>query len=202
MDIGWNEDMPAFVLFSILTINGDLITIVLEKIIDMKIFTKILLLTLFLSAVTIAQFKDQSEVSSSVSQSLIKSEDSGLLFGWFNLSRLTMHQSYSMSYTTNGTQGYSLGVYTNNLMYQLFDPLALHVGVSLVASPFNNVGGSFSKDVSGLYLSNVDLTYHPTPSMYLQLSYRQLPAMYWLNNFDSAIGYWPNLGIVGEEESH
>ena len=168
----------------------------------MKIFTKILLLTLFLSAVTIAQFKDQSEVSSSVSQSLIKSEDSGLLFGWFNLSRLTMHQSYSMSYTTNGTQGYSLGVYTNNLMYQLFDPLALHVGVSLVASPFNNVGGSFSKDVSGLYLSNVDLTYHPTPSMYLQLSYRQLPAMYWLNNFDSAIGYWPNLGIVGEEESH
>ncbi len=170
MDIGWNEGMPAFVLFSILTINGDLSTIVLEKIIDMKIFTKILLLTLFLSAVTIAQFKDQSEVSSSVSQSLIKSEDSGLLFGWFNLSRLTMHQSYSMSYTTNGTQGYSLGVYTNNLMYQLFDPLALHVGVSLVASPFNNVGGSFSKDVSGLYLSNVDLTY-PSHAEYVSSTF-------------------------------
>ncbi|HVN48586.1 MAG TPA: hypothetical protein VMU30_07145 [Bacteroidota bacterium] len=168
----------------------------------MKTVTKILLLTVLLGAVMVAQFKDQQGGSSSVSQSLIKQEDSGLLFGWFNLSKLTMHQSYSMSYTTNGSQGYSLGVYTNNLAYQLSDPLVLHLGVNLVASPFNTMGGNFSKDVSGLYLSNVDLTYHPTPSTYLQLSYRQLPAMYWLNNFDSGIGYWPNLGIVGEEESH
>jgi hypothetical protein len=138
-----------------------------------------MLLTLMLSAAMVAQFKSEPEGSLSVSQSLIKPEDSGLLFGWFNLNRLTMHQSYSMSYTTNGTQGYSLGVYT-----------------------FNNIGGNFSKDVSGIYLSNVDLTYRPSPSMYLQFSYRQLPAMYWLNNFDSPIGYWPNLGITGEEESH
>jgi hypothetical protein len=168
----------------------------------MKRFSYIILLILLFSVAMVAQFKSQPEVSSSVSQSLIKPEDSGLLFGWFNLNRLTMHQSYSMSYTTNGTQGYSLGVYTNNLMYQLSDPLALHVGVSLVHSPFNNIGGNFSKDVSGIYLSNVDLTYRPSPSMYLQLSYRQLPAMYWLNNFDSPLGYWPNLGITGEEESH
>jgi hypothetical protein len=166
----------------------------------MKILMKTTAVVLVFSAITIGQFRSQPEARSSAGESLVRSDD-GLLFGWIDPSRLTMHNSYSLSYTTSGGRGYSLGELTSNIAYQISNPLSVQFDVSLVHSPFNNLGGSFAKDISGIYLSRAELNYRPSKNMLLQIQYRQLPAMYWLNNYDR-FGFMPLYDRIDEEESH
>jgi hypothetical protein len=55
--------------------------------------------------------------------------------------------------------------------------------VNLVHSPYNNISSSFSKDVSGLYLSRAALTYRPSENMSLQILYRNVSAADLANPF-------------------
>jgi len=64
-----------------------------------------------------------------------------------------MHNSYTLSYTTSGSKGYSLGELTSNIAYQISDPLSVQFDVSLLHSPFNNLGGNFANNISGIYLT-------------------------------------------------
>jgi hypothetical protein len=123
-----------------------------------------------------AQFKTKMNEEPSVSQSLVRSDDSGLLFGWFDPSKLKMAQSFSMSYQTFGQNGFALGVYTNSLSYQVSEPLSLQMDVSLMHSPYNSIGGDFGKSLSGIYLSRAELNYRPSDNMLFQVQFRQMPA--------------------------
>ena len=153
------------------------------------------------STILLCQFKSRPEYLPSVTESLIRQDDGGLLFGWFDPSRLVMHNSYTLSYTTSGGKGYSLGTLTSSLEYQISNPLSVQFDVSLMHSPFNNIGGRFANDVSGIYLSRAELNYRPSKNMLFQIQYRQLPAMYWLNNFDR-FGFIAGSDRIEEEESH
>lgn len=166
----------------------------------MNILMKTTAVLLVVSAIAVGQFRSQPEARSSAGESLLRQDD-GLLFGWIDPSRLTVHNSYSLSYTTSGGRGYSLGELTSNIAYQISNPLSVQFDVSLVHSPFNNLGGSFAKDISGIYLSRAELNYRPSKNMLLQIQYRQLPAMYWLNNYDR-FGFMPMYDRIDEEESH
>lgn len=166
----------------------------------MKILVKTLIVLLALSAIAVSQFRSQPEARSSVGESLLRQDDGGLLFGWFDPSRLSVRNSYSLSYSTSGGKGYSLGELTSNIAYQISNPLSVQFDVSLVHSPFNNIGGSFAKDISGIYLSRAELNYRPSKNMFFQIQFRQLPAMYWLNNYDR-FGYMPMYDRIDEEES-
>ncbi|HLF20562.1 MAG TPA: hypothetical protein VI704_07215 [Bacteroidota bacterium] len=128
------------------------------------------------------QLKSRADQKPSVSESIIRYDNSGLLFGWFDPSRLTMRHSYSLSYSSFAGQNLSLGVYTNSLFYEFSDPLSVQFDVSLMHSPFNSFGPEFSKSFSGLYLSRAQLNYRPTENMWLQVQFRQVPALYWLGN--------------------
>jgi hypothetical protein len=114
---------------------------------------------------------------------------------------LTIHNSYSLSYTTSGGKGYSLGDLTSNIAYQISNPLSVQFDVSLLHSPFNNIGGNFANNISGIYLTRAELNYRPSNNMLLQIQYRQLPTMYWLNNYDR-FGYMPMYDRIDEEEIH
>jgi len=166
----------------------------------MKIFIKTVFALIVISFMAIGQFRSQPEARSSVTESMIRQDDGGLLFGWFDPSRFTMHNSYSLSYMTSGGKGLSLGTLTSSLAYQISNPLSVQFDVSLMHSPYNNLGGNFSKEISGVYLSRAELNYRPSKNTLLQIQYRQLPAMYWLNNdrFDFMSGF----DRIGEEESH
>jgi hypothetical protein len=138
-----------------------------------------------------AQFKSKPESTPAVTESMLRPDDSGLLFGWFDPSRLTFHNSYSLSYTTSGGKGFSLGTLTSSLGYQISDPLSLHFDVSLMHSPYSNLGGNFAKNVSGVYLTRAELDYRPSKNTLLQIQFRQLPTLYWLNDFDRyGFGSW------------
>jgi hypothetical protein len=150
----------------------------------------------------IGQFKSQPEVTSSTTESLIRPDGGGLMFGWFDPSRLTVHNSYSLSYTTSGSRAYSLGALTSSLGYQISNPLSVAFDVSLLHSPYSNLGGDFAKSISGVYLSRAELDYRPSKNTLLQIQFRQLPAMYWYNSIDR-LGFMPSYsGSLEEEETH
>jgi hypothetical protein len=167
----------------------------------MNILKKTSVLLLILSAIAVGQFRSQPEARSSAGESLLRPDDGGLLFGWFDPSRLTMHNSYSLSYTTSGGKGFSVGALTSNIGYQFSNSLSAQFDVSLMHSPFNNLGGNFANNISGIYLTNAELNYQPSKNMLLQIQYRQLPAMYWLGNYDR-LGYMPMYSRIEEEEGH
>jgi hypothetical protein len=167
----------------------------------MKILIKTTFLLLLLSTIAGAQFKSQPEARSSAGESLIRPDDGGLLFGWFDPSRLTIHNSYSLSYTTSGGKGYSLGALTSNIGYQFSNSLSAQFDVSLLHSPFNNLGGNFANDISGVYLTRAALNYRPSKDLFFQIQYQQLPAMYWMNNYDR-YGFMPRYDRIDEEDSH
>ena len=167
----------------------------------MNTLIKTTLVLLVFSSIAVCQFRSQPEARSSAGESLLRQDDNGLLFGWFDPSRLTFHNSYSLSYTTSGGKGYSLGELTSNIAYQISNPLSVQFDVSLMHSPFNNLGGNFANNISGIYLTRAELNYQPSKNMFFQIQYRQLPAMYWLNNYDR-FGFMPSYDRIEEEESH
>ena len=167
----------------------------------MKILGKTVFILLLFTTLAVTQFKSQPEARSSAGEALIRPDDGSLLFGWFDPSRLTIHNSYSISYTTSGGKGYSLGALTSNIGYQLSNSLSAQFDVSLLHSPFNNLGGNFANDISGIYLTRAELNYRPSKNLLFQIQYQQLPAMYWLNNYDR-FGFMPRYDRIEEEDSH
>jgi hypothetical protein len=99
---------------------------------------------------------------------------------------------------TGGGQNLSLGTLTSSVAYQISDPLSVQFDVSLMHSPYNNLGGDFTKNISGVYLTRAELNYKPSKNTLFQIQFRQLPSMYWLNNFDR-FGFMPNYERIEEE---
>ena len=146
----------------------------------------IVLVTTFASA----QFKAKSNDEPSVSQSLIRSDDSGLLFGWFDPGKLKMTQSYSLSYQTFGQNGLALGVYTNSLSYQISNPLSVQMDVSVMHSPYNTFGDKLGKSLSGIYLSRAQINYKPSDNMLFQVQFRQLPPSLYYGGYGYGDPFW------------
>jgi len=145
-----------------------------------------LLFILFIAAaVSVAQWKSQPREKVPVTESLVRTDNAGLLFGWFDPSRFSMGHSYSLSYTSGGGQGYSLGEYTNSMRYQLSDPLSLRIDMSLSHSPYDSYGGKLGRELSGFRISRAELNYRPSENTYLQIQFRQLPASRYLMGFYS-----------------
>ncbi|HAV23273.1 MAG: hypothetical protein A2X67_08240 [Ignavibacteria bacterium GWA2_55_11] len=131
-----------------------------------------------------AQLKTRPEQKPVVSESLVRSEESGLMFGWFDPSRFNMRQSYSMTYSSFGGRGLTIGEYVNSMFYRISDPLSVQFDLSLTHSPFNSLGGRYSNELNGFRLSRAQLNYRPTENMFFQVQFRQFTPGNWLRGFD------------------
>ena len=131
------------------------------------------------ASVALGQFKSAADQKPAVSESLIRTDNGGFLFGLIDPNNFSMRQSYSLSYSSFGGRGLSLGVYTNSIFYRFSAPLDVQFDVSYVHSPFGGLGDAATKSLSGLYLSRAELNYHPSNNVWLQLQFRQLPNQYW-----------------------
>lgn len=146
---------------------------------------KMIILGICLAGIAQAQFKGQRpESHTNVGEAVIRPSE-GLLFGWLDLSRLSMRHSYSLSYSSFGGQGLSVGMYTNSLFYKFSAPLDVRFDVSLMHSPFGSY--SNSGNFSGIFLNRAELNYRPTDNMWFQIQFRQLPAMYWGSGLSSGL---------------
>ena len=147
-------------------------------------------LTLFVAMVCIttasAQFKSTIDPRPSVTESILRTGDGNFLSGLFDPSKFNMQHSFSLSYASFAGQGMSLGVYTNSMQYKFSDKLDVRTDISLMTSPFNSLGKDAQSSLNGLFLNRAELNYRPWKNTLFQISYRQIPASYWLG---SGYGY-------------
>ncbi|MEO7423629.1 MAG: hypothetical protein ABI036_00485 [Fibrobacteria bacterium] len=89
-------------------------------------------------------------------------------FSFLNPNRFSMHQSYSMNFSSGSFGSTSAGLYLNTLNYKLADPLTLSADVGFY-TPLYNSAGAFSRSgmqdprsSSSLVFPHVGLEYKPT----------------------------------------
>jgi len=140
---------------------------------------KNILLMIFLVSTTasFAQFKDSGFETNSVKEGIV-SENSNAIFGFLNSDDFIMRHSFSLNYATSGGQGMSLTSYTNSMFYRLMNNLNVQLDVSVMYSPYSTMGEQFQKDISGIYISNAAINYHPWDNFSVHLQYRSMPFGY------------------------
>jgi len=138
----------------------------------------ILLVIILLSATfTFAQFRDSGFETNSVKEGIV-TENSNSLFGFLNSDDFIMRHSFSLNYSTFAGQGMSLTSYTNSMFYRLMNNLNVQLDVSVMYSPYSTLGEQFQKDISGVYISNAAINYHPWDNFSVHLQYRSMPFGY------------------------
>lgn len=114
--------------------------------------------------------------------------DSATPFRLLDPSRLSMHQSYSLSYFSGPAGGQSVGLYMNSIGYQLARPLYLQVDIGLMHNPGALVGKG-DPAAGARILPNFSLRYTPSPKFSLMVDVRTMPGY---NN--PYAGYIPGYG--------
>ena len=137
----------------------------------------ILMIILMSTTASFAQFKDSGFETSSVKDGIV-SENSNAIFGFLNSDDFIMRHSFSLNYATSGNQGMSLTSYTNSMFYRLMNNLNVQLDVSVMYSPYSTMGEQFQKDISGIYISNAAINYHPWDNFSVHLQYRSMPFGY------------------------
>lgn len=137
----------------------------------------ILVIFLSLTAGAFAQFRDSGFETNSVKEGIV-SENSNALFGFLNSDDFIMRHSFSLNYSTFAGQGMSLTSYTNSMFYRLMSNLNVQLDVSVMYSPYSTLGEQFQKDISGVYISNAAINYHPWDNFSVHLQYRSMPFGY------------------------
>jgi len=136
------------------------------------------LVIILLSATSaFAQFRDSGFETNSVKEGIV-SENSNALFGFLNSDDFIMRHSFSLNYSTFAGQGMSLTSYTNSMFYRLMNNLNVQLDVSVMYSPTSTLGEQFQKDISGIYISNAAINYHPWDNFSVHLQYRSMPFGY------------------------
>jgi len=95
-----------------------------------------------------------------------------------NSNRFSMQQSFSLSYTTLGGQGYSQGVYLNTMSYRLADPLQFSLQWGIMNQPLSSLGVP-SMYQNGFFLSGANLEYKPSKNLSLGMQFNSYPGGYY-----------------------
>jgi hypothetical protein len=135
---------------------------------------RILLILTFLTVTTaFGQFKDNGFPASTVKDGIVN--NSGMSLFGLNLNNFRMNHSYNLSYSSFGSNGLALGVYTNSMFYDINDNLNLQADVSVVHSPYNTFGKDFQNNLNGIYLSRAAVNYRPWKDFQINIQYRNMP---------------------------
>lgn len=137
----------------------------------------ILIIIVLAASISQAQYREDLNKQTDVRSGIVKNNSFGSILGFINPDNFSMRHSFGLSYSAfGGIGGMALGVYTNSMAYKFSDKLNLETDISIVNSPYNSFGKDFSKQINGVYLSRVQMTYKPTDNMNIILQYRQMPS--------------------------
>ena len=107
--------------------------------------------------------------------------------GFFDLSRLSMSQSFTMSYLATGRGSLMANTYRNNIGYRLTDHLEMHLDLAYRFTPSRtNTLWSASEGQQSLFIPSFGIRYQPSNSFRLELQYNQVdPLQYgpWYRRF-------------------
>ena len=136
--------------------------------------------------------QDAREIAAQATPRLYDAGTGFTLNKLFSPNHFRMAHSYEFSAGSMGGSGYSMGLYTNSLMWQFNQKLAARVDVGVAHSPFGNAPG-FGQSATGeqqpfkVFLQNAEVAYRPVSNLELRFSYRQSP----YGSFCSPYGYAP-----------
>ena len=142
------------------------------------LFAVVFGMIVFTTGAAEAQFRQRPTDEPSAAGSFVHPPTSEAWLGLFNPENFSMHQSYSMSYTSFASQGIALGRYTNSMDYKFSDKLDARVDVSLQHSPYSTLDKGMMNSFTGIFLDRAELNYKPADNFLLRISYRQMPAYY------------------------
>jgi hypothetical protein len=159
----------------------------------MKKFSIIIILFLAYTFCLNAQFKSELDKTDKIIDSPIQNPN--LILGIFNPENFSMKHSYSLVYSSFGSNSIGLGIYTNSMRYKVTDNLNARVDLSLVHSPFGSYSKNMSDQLTGFYLNRAEINYKPYENFLIQVRYQQIPSYsymgyspYGYNGYDSFFG--------------
>ncbi len=138
----------------------------------------LMIFVLGLTISTFAQYKNPGFPTETVKDGII-SQNSNNLFGFINPNNFFMKQSYSLSYSTFGSQGLAMGVYTNSMMYKFSNDFNVQLDASFIHSPYNTLGKNFTNSINGFYISKAALNYRPWKDVSISVQYRNVPMSFY-----------------------
>ena len=150
---------------------------------------KLLLIFIFSSLSAFGQFRDDGLNQPKVTEGIVD-QSSGFAFGFLNSENFQMRHSFSLSYSSFGGQGMSLGSYTNSMFYKLMSNLNVLMDVSILYSPYSSFGQNFQNNMNGIFISRAAINYYPFKDMQISIQYRNLP--YYNPYFGSGNGFYGN----------
>jgi len=152
---------------------------------------RIIIILLLGSSLAFAQFKGQAEKPLNISGAILSDNPVSSLFSFIDPSKFSMNHSISMSYSAFGSNGMALGVYTNQIAYKFNDKLNIEIETSLVNTPYNSLGQSFTNSINGIYLNKAQINYRPTKDMSFSLRFSNSPFNYYNRYSNYGYGYSP-----------
>lgn len=140
---------------------------------------KVLFILLVAVSISNAQFKEDLNRSMDVKSGIFNKNSSTFPFGFLGLQNFSMSHSFNLSYSTFGSFGMALGMYTNTMSLKFGDNINVQADVSLINSPYNTLGEALSKQINGIYLSRVEMNYKVSDNMNINLQYNNSPFGYY-----------------------
>lgn len=149
---------------------------------------KILILFICVFSLSVsAQFKEPGFPSQNIRDGIIN-QNSGSLFGFLSSENFMMRHSYNLSYSSFGSHGLAIGMYTNSMLLKLAENMNIEVDASIVHSPYSTLGKEFQNNLSGIYLTRAAFNYKPWDDVFISIQYRNLPLSYHYSDY----GFYQN----------
>jgi len=148
----------------------------------------LILLAIALPLTAAAQMADEAEIKAVTSK-----YDLGLTkppsIPFFDMSRISISHSYSLSYFSGGGISGSQGLYNGTIRYQLANPLTLTLNVGILHDPGALFGSSkFSQNAT--ILPSGWLDWRPSENFMMSIGFETVPAYYRGGNY-----YYPGRAL-------
>jgi hypothetical protein len=133
-----------------------------------------IILILSLPMLAFSQYKSKTELPV---MSDVIGKSSGLVFGFINPEKFSMHHSFSMGYMSAGQYGSMMvNSYMNTINYQISDPLFLRLNVGIMNSPYNSFQNSALNNTQ--FFGGAELFYRPSENSLIRLGVDVRPGFY------------------------
>lgn len=155
---------------------------------------KVLLILTFISSISFAQFKGDENKPLDIKSGILSSNPVSSIFSFINPENFSMSHSFGISYSSFGSEGLALGVYTNHMAYKFNEDFNFEMDASIVNSPYSTLGESFTKSINGFYIDRARINYNPSKDFNISLMFSNSPYSYYGNygygRFSSNYNRW------------
>ncbi|MBN2789655.1 MAG: hypothetical protein JXR69_05660 [Candidatus Delongbacteria bacterium] len=127
----------------------------------------IFVLTMILFGFTFAQFK--ADVESFDPRMNLITPSSGSLF---DMSKISVDHSFSMNYSTFGSNSTFINEYVAGINYRISDPMNLRLEVGMSYTPYSSFTVPGEEDPAQIYLKSATFDYRPNNQFHLQIGYK------------------------------